>query len=287
MPTAHHRLHTLPDADATLLRWLQSCLDELRDPVACLAEGQVDTEAVHQCRSGLRRLRSAFDLARGGEHTAPESLVWTQTFRLLGVSRDEDVLRDLLGPAAWQQLAPWLASRDSGAVALSRDDLPACFAPDAAFMRAWHELAQWLHTAALAPLAPHARDAWRRHLLRRLDRWHARITEASRAGQALDDDALHSERKRCKRLQQALLWLRPHLPEAERKAYVRRLRVAQRLLGEWHDLQMAMARCDGAPRDLGADAATQLAWITHRQNLARKAAIQALRRLSRATPCWR
>lgn len=287
MSNAHHRLHTLPDADATLLRWLQACLDDLRDPVARMAEGQVDVEAVHQCRSGLRRLRSAFDLARGARHTAPESLVWTQTFRLLGASRDEDVLRELLGDVAWHQLAPWLAAQDSPAVALRRDDLPACFAPDAPFMRAWHELAQWLNTAAQVPSTHEERDAWRHHLVRRLDRWHARMADAARTGHALDDDALHSERKRCKRLQQALLWLRPHLPEAARKAYMRRLRAAQRQLGEWHDLHMATQRCQGAPRVLGADVSARLAWLAHRQSLARKAAVQTLRRLARATPCWR
>lgn len=208
-------------------------------------------EQVHQCRIGLRRMRTALrDFgALDPSLVAAEVTAWQTSlaslFGALGCTRDVDVLRKTLWPAlAAAGAPPTLASvPDDTAAARAGAALR-----ETSATLLWLEVLAWLHAPATTPVAANAPEAAPpgaaalstdlRSQLRRLQRQIAR--DARRFGDLGEPDQ-HRVRKRVKRLRYGIEFCLSLLPPRRAARYLADVRAAQDALGEYTDLLIARA----------------------------------------------
>jgi triphosphatase len=263
---------------------LDECLAHVSRNVVGLAEGDPAqrSEHVHQCRIGIRRLRSALRTFRGWVAGPPAELV--QGLRMLlaalGAARDRDVLSS--GVAAQLALAgaPPLAlpgdgdAADPAALARSGDTQR--------LLRAW---LSWRTSLAEPPAVARARKLKHR-ARRRLRRWHRRLAATAQGFDELDDAALHALRKRVKRQRYAVEFFAPLLPHKAATRHRQALAAAQQSLGRINDLVVARAGyralVDGEPAAWFA-----VGWLTARIADAKASARDDLRHLAAQPPLGR
>jgi inorganic triphosphatase YgiF len=268
---------TMADAYRVAVR---ECVEQIICNATGLLHGDPDSrrEHVHQCRVGIRRLRTVFDaFAEWIPPPPPETLAALRTlFTSLGATRDQDMLdtelggqlrsaggptvnvssplpvvdpAEVVGRSATQALFLDLIERQV-ASAEGQDPAPVCLDPGAA-------------------------------MARRLKRWHRRISSAIDAFDALDDAALHRLRKRIKRQRYAVEFFSGGLQPGRCRGYLGRLRRAQERLGRLNDLLVAREHYRAlAPLDPNAWFA--VGWFSARASAARKDTHEGLSRLSRA-----
>lgn len=262
---------------------LDECLDHVSRNVVALAEGDPAQrgEHVHQCRVGIRRLRSALKAFAGWVAEPPPALVdgLRRLFAALGTARDRDVLGS--GVAAELALAgapPLALPGDADAAD------PAALARVGDTQRLLLAWITW--RTGLAPDDAAPAEPLKRRVRQRLRRWHRRLAAAAQAFDTLDDAALHALRKRVKRQRYAVEFFMPLLPRKAAARHRRALAAAQQSLGRINDLAVARAAYQGlVARDPAAWFA--VGWLTARLAEARDRAREELGALAELAPLGR
>jgi inorganic triphosphatase YgiF len=306
------------DATAALDVVTHECLDQIARNAA-LAAGidvpaghDVETEAVHQLRVGIRRLRSAWKLFDGWT-PLPEGTLQDgarEQFGALGVARDADVLAGTVLPQLAEAGMPPLPDSTSEAVDVTT------LAGGVPFQRWLLAMSAWASGVRAQPKLPPAisgRTAIRVSaaapapvpapveevelpapkgpkltplLAKRLHKWHARVAaDAKRIGE-LDDEARHTLRKRAKRLRYGISLSESLLPGKRVKDYRKRLAAFQDVLGEVNDLVVARDRL-ASMRDEHPQAWFGMGWITLRLEALLADAKRAAKVLAAAKPFWK
>lgn len=267
------------DAATALGAVLDECLAQVGRNAIALAEGDPAQrgEQVHQCRVGIRRLRSALRAFRGWVAEPPAELVdgLRTLFAALGATRDRDVLSS--GVAADLALAgapPLAPVAEAGATD------PADLARSGDTQRLLLAWIAW--RAALQPAEPPP-DPLKRLARQRLRRWHQRLAADGQAFDELDEAALHALRKRVKRQRYAVEFFAPLLPRKPAARHLQALAAAQQRLGEINDLVVARA---GYQARVASDPAAWFAvgWLTARIAEARGLAGEELGHLAAVPP---
>ncbi|MBI3348935.1 MAG: CHAD domain-containing protein [Burkholderiales bacterium] len=263
---------------------LDECLAQVNRNAIALAESGTAqrAEQVHQCRVGIRRLRSALRAFQGWVAEPPVELVdgLRTLFAALGATRD----RDVLGSGVAAELA------QAGAPPLTLPADPG--APDpAALMRASDTqrlLLAWVTWRAglasvAAPPAPASKGSFKRQARLRLRRWHKRLAAGGQAFDELEAAALHALRKQVKRQRYALEFFAPLLPRKPAARYLQALAAAQLGLGEINDLVVARAAYQAR---VSSDPAAWFAvgWLTARIAEVRGRAREELGHLAAVAP---
>jgi len=184
---------------AALRAMLASALTQALASASEIADGAGTPEHLHQCRIGLRRLRSALrDFAFLAGAAAPvEAPRWQEQLRellaVLGRARDRDALA--------ASLLPQLAA--AGAPVASLPPLPGPVQDPAVLLRApaanllWLAILGWLQASALPPEP--AAPALREQVRDRLAKLHRQVLADAVRYDRLDEAAPHRTRKRLKR----------------------------------------------------------------------------------------
>lgn len=305
------------DAAAALDVITEECLDQIARNAALaigldVPAGQAcESDAVHQVRIGIRRLRSVWrlyqDWAGLPEGTLQDGA--REQFAALGVARDRDVLESSVLPqlvAAGMPPLPAAVTEPvdmaalTGGVAFQRwllamsgwsagvrpqPKLPRAISGSSA-IRASASAPQAAAEAAPAVDAPTHKGKLSAHLANRLQKWHKRVVADALRIADLDDDARHRLRKRAKRLRYGISLSESLLGGKRVKAYRKRLAAFQDVLGEINDLVVARgslsAMCETHPQ-----AWFGLGWITLRLDALTLAAKAQAKALAAAKPFWK
>ncbi len=125
--------------------------------------------------------------------------------------------------------------------------------------------------------------SFHRRLERRLRRWHRRIAEDARIFDELDEESVHSLRKRIKRQRYAVEFFTPVLGRRKSERYLEPLSAIQDRMGELNDLFVARARYEEI---VATDPAAwfALGWLAARIAEVRALAGPELIRLAKAEP---
>jgi inorganic triphosphatase YgiF len=283
--------------DEALRTLLASALEQVLRNACELAGGGASADALHQCRVGLRRLRSLLrdfggldpaDTAQAAFTTWQAALA--DLFRRLGSARDRDALRETLLPA--------LAA--AGAPAL---DLPPAHdheAPDAVLREAacnalWLQVIAYLHAAAAPTEVTDASDATnataaspdlRRSVGAELRRLHRQVVEGAATFATLEEAGQHRVRKRLKRLRYGAEAVAALYPAKAVSRYLAALRPAQDALGAYNDLLVARALFE-AMAHVDPHAWFALGWLAARKPSALAQCTEALARIEKAPKFWR
>jgi triphosphatase len=270
------------DADATEAfgATLDECLAQVNRSAIGLAEGDAALrgEHVHQCRVGIRRLRSALRAFQGWVAEPPAELIdgLRVLAAALGATRDRDVLRSGVAAELARAGAPPLAlPADPGALD------PAALARSGDTQRLLLAWVAW--RAGLVPLDPPPLVGLKHLARQRLRRWHKRLAADCHSFDTLDDEALHALRKRVKRQRYALEFFAPLLSRKGVAGHRRVLASTQRCLGEIHDLVVARDAYQAlVPSDPAACFA--VGWLTARLAEAKRRSRAALGDLADMAP---
>lgn len=302
---AHGIAHVLADVTA-------ECLEQIVRNAAFLCE--VDTAGVYQCansehvhqlRVGIRRLRSAWSFFDGlAPLPSPEHReAITFFFSQLGLTRDDDVLREFLLPALEKAGQPPLnfpsfVTQNSGvAVAKSHafqdwllDMLesvvttptsPAVLSPDTQIRVNEQDVGSgdfpFPRTLQERPLKP--------LLLKKLKKWHRQILKEGLTFGTLALERQHVLRKKCKRLRYALQFCESLLNTADLTAYRKQLSTTQDILGEMNDLFVAESLFVDL-RDTQPQAWFASGWIVARRESLQQEAARSFGVLAETQPPW-
>lgn len=250
-------VHAAPSAVApghsaaqALAAMLHGALAQVLPNAAEIAGGSGTPAHLHQLRVGLRRLRSVLREAApwaGEQAEAARALerAWAGPFGELGAARDADVLAEGLWPELDAALAaaglPPLA-REAAAPA-DRPDPGAVLRGAAVQQALLQSLALALQLAAPAATEPDAAPApaplARADTAALLQPLARRVRRGAKAIAAAEPEALHTLRKRAKRLRYLLEALAPLLPPRRLKRVLGALKPALNRLGELNDLHTA------------------------------------------------
>lgn len=232
------------DAPADALRaMVRACLDQVLPNASAVAAGGFEPEHVHQLRVGLRRLRTALRVF--GDASPDLDATWeprlAAAFGRLGAARDLDALSATLLPALRAAGAPLV---DLGAAAAVEDPGAVVREPGwTALMLALLAFVQRGEGDASSSWAlPAAHDGellrWARRKLRRA--YRQAITGGETFAQ-LSEEAQHRIRKRVKRLRYSVEFVSSLYPPKAVQRFLKRLRPAQEVLGEYNDMLVAEA----------------------------------------------
>ncbi len=280
------RLNDAESADDGLRRiargQIDGALDELGD-----ADGGDPSEAVHEARKGLKRLRATVRLARddlGDDVYRRENAAFRDVGRRLSGVRDAKVMvetLDALGDGDGRSERPFarlrsalLREQEEAHEKLQRDD--------ATLRDVRADLADARARVAAWPLTPDADQAVLTPGLRRIYR---RGRKAYRAAAAKPSaEALHDLRKRVKDLRYAAQVARPVAPKRMRKLAKRANALAD-LIGDDHDLAVLREAAAERSATLTGDELAHLrALIDHRRARLQKRALTAAERLYKPKP---
>lgn len=238
-----------------------------------IGSGQSAPEHLHQLRVGLRRLRALLALFRG-QWPALDALELDRKaadwMRSLGLQRDQDML-GLELQATLNQALQAAGLEAPGAAPLH--DGGAAAAAQVRQLAAQQFLLEVMGAAlALEQLPPPARrlPALIKPPLRR---WWKRLCRDAADFAVLDAEGLHALRKRCKRLRYALELCAPLLRKRRLQSLLPLLRELQALLGDLHDLELALARQPAATSSTAA--AFAQGWLRARHAALRAQALSA------------
>lgn len=269
---------------------LDECLAQITRNAIGLIEGDPGSriDHVHQMRVGIRRLRSALRSFEDWTPAPPDALVdgLRALFTTLGESRDSDVLDTGVAMELARLGAPQLKVQTG---APGPDPVEAVRA-DAA----QHLFVGWIEwrTGLLEPPASPPTDTpadetdaktFHRNVERRLRRWHRRITADSKAFDDLDEERLHSLRKRIKRQRYAVEFFAPILARRKVARYLEPLSVIQDRMGELNDLFVARTHYQNIVASEPA-AWFALGWLAARIEEVRALAKPELERLAKTDP---
>jgi inorganic triphosphatase YgiF len=284
-------------APQVLAAMLHGALGQVLPNAAEIAGGTATPEHLHQLRVGLRRLRSVLrEAAPLAGNAAAEAQAlerdWAAPFGALGAARDADVLAGSLGPGLDAALAAaglpalaWPAATAGGG------------AEPAAVLRSATVQALLLRSLGLAlalveaagpsqaPSVP-ATALGRAAVAALLQPLWKRTRRGARDIAAAEAEALHTLRKRAKRLRYLLEALAPLLPARRLKRTLAALKPALNRLGELNDLHTALTQLAAHPEPGPAVwFARGLLAERHRHGL--PAAQRALAAVFGAPPPWR
>ena len=281
---------------------LLTCQTQILANAGAIAGDEFGPEHVHQLRVGLRRLRSGLRLFGGVlPELQPALLVLSEAaadfFRLLGETRDGDVLASLWGPAVQEALRA--AGIETAAAAAAE---PAAADANVNVVEIVQAAPQQAMLAELARLIeqlaqPVARLRRRKAasptpqkppqtpllalLRRRLQRWHTQVCADAARFAELDIEARHQLRKRLKRLRYGLEFYSQLSPARRLRTHLKPLQQAQQVLGELNDLALAIeasrAELAGNPQAWFA-----LGWLSARQQQLLDSALPVMQRLAAA-----
>ncbi len=301
-------------AAQVLAAMLHGALAQVLPNASEIAAGTATPEHLHQLRVGLRRLRSVLlEAAPLAGAAAAEALAlereWARPFAELGAARDADVLAADLGPGldlalaaaglpplAWPAAAP--GSSPQPAAVLRGAEVQALLLRSLA-------LALAAAQPAAAPGAgdepesdaspPPAEAAVAQAATRPFDRMAAaallqplwkRVRRGARDIAAAPPEALHTLRKRAKRLRYLMEALAPLLPPKRLKRTLAALKPALNRLGELNDLHTADTRLAAHPEPV-APVWFARGLLAERRRQGLPAAQRALAKVFEAPPPWR
>ncbi len=258
------------------------------------SSADIEVDAVHQLRVGLRRLRSAWRLFDGWT-PLPEGTLQDgarELFGAMGVARDRDVLAGSVMPQLVEAgMPPLHADEDT--------DLPVAAMAGGTALQRWllcmHAWAAGVRAAPFAePVAdagegdatePPEQPALKALVRRRLRKWHRKVlADALRIGE-LEDEDRHQVRKRAKRLRYGID-LTADLLGKQARPYRKRLADLQDVMGEINDLAVARdtlrERLETEPQ-----AWFGLGWISQRMDTLVAQAQQRAKALRKANSFWK
>jgi triphosphatase len=220
----------------------QACLRQFRLNEAVLLE-QRNTEALHQARVALRRLRSAFSIHRAMldddrfDHLSQE-LRWLAT--QLGEARNLDALLERAQPGPVRDAIEQARSHAYDAVeAVLRSDRERHLMID---LIEWIALGDWLTQPDIQALRD---QPARRFAARALDRFRRKIKDNGRNLADLDDEERHRVRKAAKKLRYAAEFFTSLYDrkgeKRPRKRFIAALEDLQDHLGALNDFAIAPA----------------------------------------------
>ena len=298
-------------APQLLAAMLQAALAQVLPNAAEIAGGSATPAHLHQLRVGLRRLRSmlreaaplaglAADDARALERA------WAAPFAALGAARDADVMAAGVGPeldaalaAAGLPALAWPAVAGQGGaepaallragevqalllrslgLALALEE-PAAAPPPEATLSGSAGMAPAAASGAAGRVDPATLAALLQPLWKRTRRGARDIA-------AVEPEALHSLRKRAKRLRYLIEALAPLLPRQRCKRTLAALKPALNRLGELNDLHTAHTRLAGHPEP-GPSVWFAQGLLAERRRHALPAAQRALAAVFEAPAPWR
>jgi triphosphatase len=289
LPAVHARAPLLDpamDAAQALRAMLASGLTQVLANACELVDGSGTPEHLHQCRVGLRRLRSALrDFAPlAGAEAPPDLQRWDAELRALlvplGRARDRDALAHGLLP----QLAAAGAALDTLPPAREEPVDPGVLLRTRGANTLWLEILACVH----APPAPADTDApaIAAAVRRRLAKLHRQVARDAAHFEQLDEAAQHRVRKRLKRLRYGTEFCAALFDDDAVARYLRALKPAQDALGAAQDLAVARALFEplaaSDPR-----AAFVLGWIAARRPQLVAQSAETLRAVADAPRFWR
>ncbi|MEZ5740226.1 MAG: CHAD domain-containing protein [Burkholderiaceae bacterium] len=250
-------------------RVFDDCFEQISRNALALAAGQGDPQGghVHQLRVGIRRLRSLEKLVAGLLPAPDPSLseALRSLFRELGHLRDGDVLGGELLPRIE---AAWGGPLSLGSAVAGGEAAAGLCAGTATQRLLLALLARRIDSGrhrVEVTLAGHAR--------RRINRWLRRSRRQAAGFATLSIGQRHGLRKRIKRIRYGISFIESLLTGKRERRLLRSLKRVQQRLGDWGDLQTALARVAPlAPDDAGA--AFAQGWLA--------ASLQAMEKLLRA-----
>jgi inorganic triphosphatase YgiF len=301
---------------------VRSCLDQVLANASLIAGGEVDDEAVHQLRVGLRRLRTAHrelgDWCDGlGDAWEPPA---AEAFRSLGVYRD----RRAVAATVQQQLLavgspkPELRADDVAANALD----PVAIVRAPALQHALLDLLEFLLTPT-TPAGSHdglgdgaaagavGDDGGSRDdagavaggdrndsvdgdatppeaaIGRRLDKLHRRLARDAKRFEDLDEPTRHAVRKRLKRLRYLSELVAPLYKGTRVKRFLDTLEPAQDELGRYMDLVVATTLAHEVVDGGDLRAWFNVGWLKAQLPRAVERCGKSLRQVGDAAPFWR
>lgn len=291
-PPAHARppLLSTHDSPADALRaMVRACLDQVLPNASAVAAGGFEPEHVHQLRVGLRRLRTALrvfgDASPGVDPQWEPGLA--AAFGRLGAARDLDALSATLLPALRAAGAPLV---DLGGLASAEDPGVVVREPGwVGLMLALIAFVQPPEGDLLAtPWAlPASGDgALRRWVRRKLQRAHRQAIVGGDTFATLPEVAQHRIRKRVKRLRYSVEFVSSlYAPKAVQR-YLKRLRPAQEVLGDYNDMLIAEAAFRARVAD-DARAWFAIGWLSAQRQPQLRRCERELVRLAGAETFWR
>ena len=263
--------------DATALHAFGAVLDECLEHICRNAIGlaggdpEQRVEHVHQMRVGIRRLRSALRSFEGLMPAPPPKLVedLRGVFATLGQVREADVLGSGVAADLARAGAPPLAGPPPAA---GPDPDEVARSPETQ-----HMLLDWIGWRMSLAEAGDDPRGFRRLVQKRLRKWHRRLADDCVRFDELDENALHSLRKRIKRQRYAIEFFAPVLRRKRAKRYIAALTPIQDRMGELNDVFVARGNYQLlAPQEPAAWFA--LGWLAARANQLRAQAGQELQR---------
>lgn len=291
-PPVHARppLLSAHDRPADALRaMVRACLDQVLPNASAIAAGGFEPEHVHQLRVGLRRLRTALRVF--GDASGDVDATWeprlAAAFGRLGAARDLDALSATLLPALRAAGAPLV---DLGAAAAAED--PGAVVREPGWTALMLELLAFVLPAegeatpsSWALPASHDGELlrWVRRKLRRA--YRQAVTGAETFAQ-LPEEAQHRIRKRVKRLRYSVEFVSSLYPPKAVQRFLRRLRPAQEVLGEYNDLLVAEAAYRARVAD-DARAWFAVGWIVGQRPAQLERCQRELAKLADAETFWR
>jgi triphosphatase len=297
-----------------LAAMLHGALSQVLPNAAEIAAGSAAPEHLHQLRVGLRRLRSVLrGAAPLAGAAAAEALAlerdWARPFGALGAARDADVLAgDLapeldaalaaagLPPLAWPAAA--LGSTPEPAAVLRGAEVQALLLRSLALAltAAQPGLAKSpadgpgsgnkLQAAEGAAVQTAAQPFHRADAAALLQPLWKRLKRGARDIPAAPPEALHTLRKRAKRLRYLMEALAPLLPPKRLRRTMAALKPALTRLGELNDLQTADARIAAHPEP-AAPVWFARGLLAERRRQGLPAAQRAMAVVFEAPPPWR
>jgi len=268
-----------------------ACVEQVLANASVLAAAEIDDEAVHQLRVGLRRLRTAArELGAWSEGLAP---TWqapaTHVFRELGRYRDRTTIAAQMQGRLVAAGSP--APQTPAARAESVD--PVALVRAASFQHALLDLLEFLLAAPSAPdkralgasdpAAASAKDA----IAAALERLHAKLRHDAARFAALDAARRHRARKRLKRMRYLVELVGPLFGRHAPARYLKRLEPAQDELGAYMDLVVAAQLATERAEHEDARAWFDVGWLGAQLDEAARRAARSLRRSAAAKPFWR
>lgn len=314
-------VHAAPSAVAegqtpgqALAAMLHGALSQVLPNAAEIAAGTAAPEHLHQLRVGLRRLRSVLrEAAPLAGVAAAEALAldrdWARPFGALGAARDADVLAGDLAPELDAALAAaglpplvWpveaVGSKPEPAAVLRGAEVQTLLLRSLALAltSAQPDLASSpadgpgpggkLQAAEEAAVQTAAQPFGRADAAALLQPLWKRVKRGARGISAASPEALHTLRKRAKRLRYLMEALAPLLPPKRLRRAIAALKPALNCLGELNDLHTADARL-AAHSEPTASAWFVRGLLAERRRQGLPAAQRALATVFEAPPPWR
>jgi inorganic triphosphatase YgiF len=255
--------------------------------VAALAPADA-AEHLHQCRVGLRRVRSALALLRtrgSGLDPAWDDAL-SALLRQLGQTRDLDAVAQSVLPALrragapWTDLVPVVPALAPGEVARSAAAQQLMLA-----LLAWAQAEPEPATAAAGGQPKGRKKALSGHLAPRLSQWQRSISRAARHFEQLPVDQQHRVRKQLKRLRYGLQFSAALWPAKACARQLAALKPVQEALGQYNDLLVASGLFE-AQLASHPQAQWALGWLAAEQTRQARRCAKALARALKVPACW-